>query len=208
MALDLHALQKTVALGHARMARIEAELNAADAVLGDGDTGSMLARVMERMAAVDLSRCPDLGTAFAELAKATLFATGSSLGTLLATALLSFSKASSGQESVTSARLAEMLEQAIVAMMQRGKASLGDKTILDSAKAIAARLAASEIGMAAAAAAGAHAALEQFLPAPCKVGRARMFPEKSRGAHDPGMLALWLLLKPEPGAEVPAHRSP
>lgn len=41
---------------------------------------------------------------------------------------------------------------------------------------------------------GARAALEHFQPLPCKIGRARLFPKKSTGAHDPGMLALWLLL--------------
>ena len=42
---------------------------------------------------------------------------------------------------------------------------------------------------------GARAALEHFKPLPCKIGRARLFPEKSTGAHDPGMLALALLLE-------------
>ena len=42
---------------------------------------------------------------------------------------------------------------------------------------------------------GARTALEQFKPLPCKIGRARLFPEKSTGAHDPGMLALALPLE-------------
>jgi hypothetical protein len=39
--------------------------------------------------------------------------------------------------------------------------------------------------------------LEHFQPLPCKIGRARLFPEKSTGSHDPGMLAIALLLERE-----------
>lgn len=80
------------ARSHARIARLEGQLNAADALLGDGDTGSMLARVIEKMATTDLTATSDVGAAFNALARATMSATGSSLGTLLATALLTFSK--------------------------------------------------------------------------------------------------------------------
>ncbi len=42
---------------------------------------------------------------------------------------------------------------------------------------------------------GARIALEHFKPLPFKIGRARLFPEKRTGAHDPGRLALALLLE-------------
>jgi dihydroxyacetone kinase len=200
MPIIIQTLRDAVARSHTRMEQLEDQLNAADALLGDGDTGSMLARVIEKMAATDLSAMSDIGAAFNALARATLSATGSSLGTLLATALLALAKATKGRSEIPWPELSSLIGQAIEAMRARGGASLGDKTILDALHGVAQSLAgiteASTAGDAACAAeTGARAALEHFKPLPCKIGRARLFPEKSTGAHDPGMLALALLLE-------------
>ena len=199
MPITVQTLRDAVARSQARIVRLEDPLNAADALLGDGDTGSMLARVIEKMAATDLSSTTDVGAAFNALARATMSATGSSLGTLLATALLTFSKSTKGRSEVPWSELSSLIDQAIEAMKARGGASLGDKTILDAMHSIAQSLIGIDDASAAAHAAetGARAALEHFQPLPCKIGRARLFPEKSAEAHDPGMLALHLLLRCE-----------
>ena len=196
MPITVQTLRDAVARSQARMVRLEDPLNAADALLGDGDTGSMLARVIEKMAATDLSSTTDVGAASNALARATMSATGSSLGTLLATALLTFAKSTKGRSEVPWSELSGLIGQAIEAMKARGGASLGDKTILDALHSIAQSLIGIDDATTAAHAAetGASNALEHFQPLPCKIGRARLFPEKSTGAHDPGMLALWLLL--------------
>lgn len=190
-----------VAASHARMATLEQELNAADAVLGDGDTGSMLARVLARMADVPINDDEDLGATFGALAKATLSATGSSLGTLIATALMSFAKATKGRTEIAYADLSDLLRAARDAMLARGGANLGDKTVLDGLDAVARALngVGTAQGAAAAARDGAAAALAAFRNQPCRIGRARMFPEKSVGADDPGMLALAKLVGAPPG---------
>jgi dihydroxyacetone kinase len=197
MPITVQTLRDAVARSQARIVRLEDPLNAADALLGDGDTGSMLARVIEKMAATDLSSTTDVGAAFNALARATMSATGSSLGTLLATALLTFSKSTKGRSEVPWSELSSLIDQAIEAMKARGGASLGDKTILDAMHSIAKNLSGIDNATTAAHAAetGASNALEHFKPQPCKIGRARLFPEKSTGAHDPGMLALCLLLE-------------
>jgi dihydroxyacetone kinase len=202
MPITVQTLRDAVARSHARMARLEDPLNAADALLGDGDTGSMLARVIEKMAATDLTATSDVGAAFSALARATMSATGSSLGTLLATALLTFAKATKGRSDIPWSELSGHIEQAIEAMRTRGGASLGDKTILDALHSIAQSITGitgitDATTAAHAAETGARTALEHFKPLPCKIGRARLFPEKSTGAHDPGMLALALLLDRE-----------
>jgi len=196
MPITVQTLRDAVARSHERIARLEDQLNAADAVLGDGDTGSMLARVIEKMAATDLSATSDVGVAFNALARGTMSATGSSLGTLLATALLTFAKSTKGRSEIPWVELSGLIEQAIEAMKARGGASLGDKTILDALHSIAQSLTGIDDESAAALAAesGARNALEQFKSQPCKIGRARLFPEKSTGAHDPGMLAVALLV--------------
>ena len=35
----------------------------------------------------------------------------------------------------------------------------------------------------------ARAVMEDFRPRPCRIGRARLYPEASQGAYDPGMRA-------------------
>lgn len=203
MPITVQTLCDAVARSHARIARLEDQLNAADAVLGDGDTGSMLARVIEKMAATDLSTTSDVGAAFNALARATMSATGSSLGTLLATALLTFAKSTKGRSEIPWSELSDLIDQAIKAMKARGGASLGDKTILDAMHSIAKNLSGITDSTTAVLAAeiGARAALEHFKPLPCKIGRARLFPEKSTGSHDPGMLAIALLLEREESLE-------
>ncbi|MBN9030662.1 MAG: dihydroxyacetone kinase subunit L [Rhizobiales bacterium] len=172
------------------MAALEAELNAADSKLGDGDTGVMLARVLGKFGETDIGAGTDLGAAFQALARAAAAATGSSLGTLFATALLTIGKATKGRETARWSELSGLLEAALDAMIRRGGASLGDKTVLDAldavVKATAGLADAGEI--AAEASKAGNAALAAFLDKPCKIGRARMFAEKSVGIDDPGML--------------------
>lgn len=186
MSVTVAALSKAVADAQAAMAGLEQELNAADAKLGDGDTGTMLARVIAKMAEQPLSG-DDVGAALGTLARATASATGSSLGTLFATALLTISRGCKGETEVAVARLPDLLAQARDAMIARGGAALGDKTVLDSLDAVVAAL--SENPTPAAALEGAQSALEAFRGKPNRVGRARMFGDATIGIDDPGMLA-------------------
>jgi len=192
----------------ARMDTLEQELNAADAKLGDGDTGGMLARVLGKLAAQDVGAGGDCRSAFGALARAAAQATGSSLGTLLATALLAASKATKGTTEVHWSALHGILNAAKEAMMGRGGASIGDKTVVDSLDAVADAIEGvcnlDEIRTKTMAA--ARDALERLRDKPCRVGRARMFAERSVGIDDPGMLAFARLAEaiakkdPEPAA--------
>lgn len=176
---------------HAAMSVLEQELNQADAILGDGDTGGMLARVIGGLAECDLTSNTDVGASFSILARAALASTGSSLGTLLATALMSFAKASKGKTEVPWSDLSPMLSNACNAMIERGGASLGDKTILDALDYVASALKgiSNPELLGSAARTAAAKALSDFRGKPCKIGRARIFAEKSIGIDDPGMLA-------------------
>lgn len=190
-AIDLATLSRTVARARERMATLEQELNAADARLGDGDTGVMLARVIDAMAGIDYAAQPDIGTALSLMARRTASATGSSLGTLIATGLLTVARRVKGEAGIAYADLGGHVAAAVEAMAGRGGAGLGDKTVLDILDAVARSLdARGDAGAAAQAAAEAcRATLVEFRDRPCRIGRARMFAEKSVGMDDPGMLA-------------------
>ncbi len=189
--VDAPALGAAAARAHAAMAALERELNAADAKLGDGDTGGMLARVIARLASVETQPGDDLGKTFGAFAQAATAATGSSLGTLFATALLAFGKASRGRTELLPVDFGAILGEARDAMLRRGRSELGDKTVIDALDAVARATAGRQswTDVAASAKTAAAATLAEFNDKPCRIGRARMFGDKSRGLDDPGMLA-------------------
>jgi dihydroxyacetone kinase len=190
MAIDTAALQRAIVAAHAGMAELEQELNAADSKLGDGDTGSMLARVLGKLTEADMHDALDLGAAFTVLARAAVSATGSSLGTLLATALMTIAKETKGRDAISWPELGSVLAKARDAMIARGGAKLGDKTVLDALDAMARAIdGLDQPTLREAALAAGPAVLERFRDRPCQIGRARMFAEKSVGIDDPGMLA-------------------
>jgi dihydroxyacetone kinase len=164
MGWNIESVARAVGRAQEHMGTLEQELNEADSRLGDGDTGSMLARVVDRMSATDLAPAEDVGAALGLLARSTLSATGSSLGTLIATALMTMSRQTKGQREVAWEELAGLLISARDAMMARGGAQLGDKTVLDALDAVASALSGQTDGNAAAARAqvGAQDALERF----------------------------------------------
>lgn len=194
MNLSNQQLSEFVSRMHAAARRYEQHLNAADATLGDGDTGSMLRRILAAMAAVDVEAKQDIAGAATALAQATMKETGSSLGTLVGTCLLTIAKEARARGGgLDAADMADVTAAMADAVAARGKASVGDKTVLDSLTAISEALGAGPATQASAAAA-ARAILTDLRGKPCRAGRARMYPERSVGADDPGMLAAALLL--------------
>lgn len=196
-AITVETLKTAVGLAHARMQTLEEELNAADSKLGDGDTGVMLARVLAKFQETDLGGNADVGAAFQTLARSAAAATGSSLGTLFATALLTIGKKTKGSEAVDWCELSGLLKAALDAMIQRGGASLGDKTVLDALDGVVRAVDGLDdvAPIAGASLDSVRLTLEEFRGKPCKIGRARMFADKSIGIDDPGMLGFARLVE-------------
>lgn len=192
MSITVSSIAFAIARANEAMGSLEQVLNDADAKLGDGDTGGMLARVIGKMAEVDLSGVTDPGSALSQLAKAGTLATGSSLGTLFATGLLAAGRKAKGRATIDTDDLAGLVAAARDAMISRGGASLGDKTVLDSLDAIADALKGAQTPdqAAGAAAKAASEALDTFRSRPNRIGRARMFGDQTIGIDDPGMLAI------------------
>lgn len=178
-------------------------LNAADGALGDGDLGVTMARGMALVAEAAPDLPDDLGQALLRCAQAFTKSSGSSYGTLLATGLMAMARATKGRSTVEVAELSGLVATARDAMMARGKAELGGKTVLDSLDALA-RALDGKTDPAAAADAATHATravLDEMRDRPATIGRARIFAEKSRGMDDPGMLAMALIVAALAGAQ-------
>ena len=191
MALTTESLKAGLTRIAAAMEDAADELNTADGKLGDGDLGVTMVRGC-RLVMEALPELPeDVGMALMKCAQAFTKTSGSSYGTLLATGLVSAAKATKGRSEVPWGEIAPLLGGALEAMMLRGKASLGDKTVLDAIEAARAEIGAVDDpgAIAVAADTGAAAALDRYRDQPNKIGRARIFGDKSIGLDDPGMLA-------------------
>ncbi|MCQ8783106.1 DAK2 domain-containing protein [Mangrovibrevibacter kandeliae] len=171
-----------------------AELNAADGALGDGDLGITVSRGFAEAAAAALPE--DVGLALLECAKAFQRVSSSSYGTLVATGFMAAAKLAKGRSAVPADEVAALVAAARDAMMARGKGALGDKTVLDSLDRVVEGLkGAAPERMQEAAVAAARDTLVAFKGQPCRLGRARMFAEKSAALDDPGQLAFLRILE-------------
>lgn len=194
----LEAALRRIADGTAAAA---AELNAADGQLGDGDLGITVSKGFAEAAGAELPA--DVGLALLECAKAFQRVSSSSYGTLVATGFMAAARGAKGSESLDPAAIPALVAAARDAMIARGKGELGAKSVLDSLDACARAIEGvdgDEMGWKAVAA--ARQTLDDFRGKPCKLGRARMFAEKSAQLDDPGQLAFLRIVE----AAIPAGK--
>jgi len=194
-------LKSAITAIHGRMEVVGPELNELDGRIGDGDLGVTLVNGFNNMQQVAETLPADVGMALFEGAKAMTKVSGSSFGTLMATALMAAGKQVKGQENVPLETLPDLVQAALDAMIARGGASLGDKTVLDALDSIitATREAIEspdDSGPLVDAAKGAVSeTLVAFNDKQCKIGRARIFGERTVGMDDPGMVAVLRMLE-------------
>lgn len=173
------------------------ELNELDGALGDGDLGVTMTRSLERLAG-DASALPeDVGMALLRCAQAFTSVAASTYGTLLATGLMAAARATKDRTVVPWSEVSSLLEAALAAMASRGKAQLGDKTVLDAVDA--ARRATQGLddpaALVEAAGQSVATATERLRDCPFRQGRARIFGAKGIGRDDPGMIAFQRILE-------------
>ncbi len=197
MTLTVPVLSAGLARIAAHMEGAADELNALDGQLGDGDLGVTMVRGGREIVKTLPSLPADVGMALMACAQAFTRASGSSYGTLLATALLSAAKATKGRTEVPWAEVPALLAGALAAMMARGKASLEEKTVLDALNAAIKAVEGQDdpAKMLADATAAVDATLERMRSMPAKVGRARIFADRSVGLDDPGQVAFREILR-------------
>jgi dihydroxyacetone kinase-like protein len=173
------------------------ELNAADGKLGDGDLGITMVRGSREVKTILDDLPPEIGEALMKIAQAFTRISGSSFGTLIATGLMSAAKTTRGRQDVPWSEISGLLAGAMDMMRTRGKASLGDKTILDALDAAAKATAGLDepTEILGAAQKSIIATMDQFREQQAKIGRARIFADKSVGLDDPGMLAFRRMLE-------------
>lgn len=168
------------------------ELNALDARLGDGDLGATLEKCARNVRETLPGAHMRFDALFKGCASACAKASGSSFGTLLAVAFLTAAKTVGEVKALDTPAVVRLLDACVAELAARGGAKLGDKTMLDSLDAIARALGQKPEAADARRVAvdAAHAALARFVDKPNRIGRARMYGDKSVGLDDPGMVAV------------------
>ena len=171
-----------------------------DSEIGDGDHGNNMHRgfqaALERLDAADPSTPADVLKA---VSMALISKVGGAAGPLYGTAFLRASTALSDKEEVSAEDAAEALEAALGGIKQRGKAEVGDKTIVDALEpaAEAAKEAAGEdsvAGVFRSAADAAKEGAESTVPLTARRGRASYLGARAEGHQDPGATSTYMLL--------------
>jgi phosphoenolpyruvate---glycerone phosphotransferase subunit DhaL len=196
--LDPEALRAALGRWCVQMKLAAPELNKLDGQLGDGDLGATLEKCAANIADVlPQTQNDDLSQILKRCSIACAKASGSSFGTLLATAFLTAAKQCAGRQTIDRKDLAQLLQEVVSALSARGGASLGDKTVLDPIHAVAIAIdsASDDADLLTLAREATNQALDAFRTKPNKIGRARAFPLKSVGLDDPGMVAFKRMLE-------------
>jgi dihydroxyacetone kinase-like protein len=178
-------------------------LIALDGKVGDSDLGITMSKAFAAAAEALATEGEGAGiskllrTAGATMARAA----PSTMGTLTATGFLRASKATEGKDSLGTSEIAQFWRAYRDGVAERGKAKLGDKTLLDVLDPVAVTLeeqAASGAELATALAAAADAsekALEATKSMSAQHGKAAAFREKTIGLQDAGATVGHLLAR-------------
>ena len=200
----MNAAEPTLAVVREMAAAMEEHrkhLTQLDSAIGDGDHGNNMHRgfqaALERLEGTDPQTPTD---ALKAVSMALVNKVGGAAGPLYGTAFLRASTTLSGKEDLSAEDVAGALEAALGGIKQRGKAEVGDKTIVDALEPAveAAKEAASsgrgagEVFRAAAEAAGEGA--EATVPLTARRGRASYLGPRSAEHMDPGARSTYLLL--------------
>lgn len=173
-----------------------------DQAMGDGDLGitaKKVAGALEDYASTEPG--DDLGKYIMTSGMKVNSAAPSTMGTLIASALMRAGKEVKGKSEVAASDLGPMLKAASQGIQDRGKAKPGDKTLIDALEPAAAALTESiesgdsveEAGQKTVTA--AQEGLDSVTPLQSRIGRAGWVGERTQGKVDPGCALVVVVLK-------------
>jgi dihydroxyacetone kinase-like protein len=173
-----------------------------DAAIGDADHGANMDRGFKAV----LAKMPeitdkDIGTIFKTVGMTLLSTVGGAGGPLYGTFFLQAGMKTAGKMELSLSDWYTALEAALNGVIMRGKAELGDKTMVDAlTPAVNTLKQAVEEGqpIGAALSRSADAAkrgMEETIPLVARKGRASYLGERSAGHQDPGATSSYLILK-------------
>ena len=173
-----------------------------DAAIGDADHGINLARGFKKVASqLPQLETKDIGTILKTVSMTLISSVGGASGPLYGTFFLRASTTVTGKEELTPTELADLLQAGVNGVVRRGKANLGDKTMLDALSPAANTFAKSlnqgntTVEALKQAVQAAETGMKQTIPLIAKKGRASYLGERSAGHQDPGATSSFLILR-------------
>jgi dihydroxyacetone kinase, L subunit len=201
MSLDAAWARRWIELAAADVAEQRDYLVDLDRAIGDGDHGENMDRGFKAaLEALGQAEPASVAEVLKTVAKTLMSTVGGAAGPLYGTAFLRASKAA-GDGELDAAGVAAIIEGALGGIQARGKATTGEKTMVDAwTPALDAARAAAESGADAvatlqAAATAAEAGAAATEPLRATKGRASYLGERSIGHLDPGAVSTSLILR-------------
>jgi len=201
MSLDAAWARRWIELAAADVAEQRDYLVDLDRAIGDGDHGENMDRGFKAaVEALGQAEPASVAEVLKTVAKTLMSTVGGAAGPLYGTAFLRASKAA-GDGDLDAAGVAAIIEGALGGIQARGKATTGEKTMVDAwTPALDAARAAAESGADAvatlqAAATAAEAGAAATEPLRATKGRASYLGERSIGHLDPGAVSTSLILR-------------
>ncbi|EPZ47385.1 dihydroxyacetone kinase subunit DhaL [Alicyclobacillus acidoterrestris] len=177
------------------------ELCDLDGFAGDGDHGISMDIGWAAACRVSPTDYTDIGEYLKVCAKAFIQAVGASIGPLYGTALLRAAKYAAGKSAVSPEDCAQMILLGVEGMQERGKAKVGDKTLIDTLLPFAKTFAESINSSGPleqkvlTALDAARDGMESTRDMVANIGRSSRHGEKSRGSLDPGAASAFVVLQ-------------
>ena len=184
------------------MAENKEFLTQLDAVIGDAEHGINMDRGFKKI----ISQLPavedkDIGSILQSAGMALISSVGGASGPLYGTLFMQAGMVVSGKQELNTADMAAVLKAGLSGLIERGKAQVGDKTMVDAlvpAVEAFSRAAQEGANMAEAlrqATVAAEQGMKDTIPLVAKKGRASYLGERSIGHQDPGATSLYLIIK-------------
>lgn len=173
-----------------------------DSDIGDGDHGANMNRGMQAV----LNKLPtvadkDIGTVFKTTGMTLVSTVGGASGPLYGTMFMQMGNATAGKMELALDDWVAAMQAGYDGVVMRGKAQLGDKTMVDALNpGLAALKAKRDDGASVAEALQAAAeatkqGMEATTPLVARKGRASYLGERSAGHQDPGATSSWYLMR-------------
>ncbi len=173
-----------------------------DSAIGDADHGINMKRGFDRV----MDKLPtvadkDIGSILKTIGMTLISSVGGASGPLYGTFFMRSGMAAAAKEELSGEDLVALLQAGVDGIVQRGRAQVGDKTMIDAwmpaLDAMKESLADGNdtVDALEAAVAAAEQGMKDTIPLQAKKGRASYLGERSIGHQDPGATSSYLMLK-------------
>ena len=178
------------------------DLTELDAAIGDADHGINLHRGFQKVKTqLQTLENKDIGSIFKTVSMTLISSVGGASGPLYGTMFLRASVVTAGKSELNATDVVKLFQAFVAGVVGRGKATVGDKTMLDALQPAADTLE-QAIGSGShlsdalqQAIQAAEAGMNQTFPLVAKKGRASYLGERSKDHLDPGAVSTYLILK-------------